>query len=54
MSLTLMFVRIRVYHSTAVLLASLDLNAHLNISLSPVWKADTLGQYFAYSGGRSF
>lgn len=53
MALTLMFVRMRVHHSTTVLLASLDLNVYLNICLGPVWQADTLYQYFVYSGGKS-
>lgn len=54
MSLTLMFVWVTVYHSTTVLLASLDLNLHLNICLGSVWLAGTLFQYFVYGGGKSF
>lgn len=53
-SLTLMFVRMRVYHSATVLLASSELNVHLKICLGPVWQADTLYQYFVYSGGKRF
>lgn len=53
-SLTLVFVRMRVYHSATVLLASSELNVHLKICLGPVWQADTLYQYFVYSGGKRF